>query len=713
MAGNRIGGRFVTSFFRSGAAILVILCALPLGSLGARAADYLIENGVTETTPIELLDDGDTLTIEDGGTLSVSLEDYAVGALADDFIITNAGNIFSSDTISGSIYVSASTGGLIHNEATGIIDGSSITAIHIENSSLSILNEGDLYGGRGIEAISNSTLEINNSGDIEAIVTGIDINDSLVSALINTGTIQGDNQYGLRLRDTTVSFFSNEGRIEGEEEGLHQHASILTGINSGTIIGGEVGISVHEGSILDLINSGTIQGTGDHGVYIYDVGTEATIVNTGAIYGGANGITVENAKLDLVNAGIISGVDRSLDIEDSSGNTVTLLPGSVLIGDIYLGNADNSFIFGNGLNALLSFNTSGSLPANIDTNGMPYVVDAANYQIAIVDTTGFAMADEILEDLTGSVMGAVSKRLHAPDSAGSSSVALSAGETIRPASYDMPSGHSIWGEVLGSWREQDASAPAWSSEHRLSGIVTGFDGALSDVYRAGLFIGAAQSELEVDDNAQEIDAHGLFGGAYVSRSDEQIIADLTIFAGWQEHDSERLVANNALADGLETAEASYDGFFIAPELTVGMKLPVITPTFTLRYAGLFLEDYEEVGSAAALTVDSRAVHNLTSRAQLALPLLHELSDGSSMSLDSRVGVEGRFTFGGDVSAVLLTDTISFEPGGDDAVASLYAGTDAALRSAGGGVTLRLGAEASAGTDGSLIFGTGLGGEIAF
>jgi uncharacterized protein with beta-barrel porin domain len=236
---------------------------------------------------------------------------------------------------------------------------------------------------------------------------------------------------------------------------------------------------------------------------------------------------------------------------------------------------------------------------------------------------------------------------------------------------------------------------------------------LSDTYRAGLFAGAAQSRLDVDGNAQEIDSRSIFGGAYVRRSDEQIIADLTILAGWQENDSERLVANNAVAGGLETAEASYSGFFIAPEVTVGRKLPVITPTFTLRYAGLFLEDYEEEGSAAALTVDSRAVHNLTSRAQLLLPLLHELSDGSSMSLENRAGVEGRFTFGGDVSAVLLTDTISFEPGGDDAVASFYAGSDAAFRSAGGGVTLHLGAEASAGTDGSLIFGTSFGGEFAF
>jgi hypothetical protein len=272
VAGNRIGGRFVTSFFRSGAAVLAILCAVLPGSLGTQAADYLIENGVAETSAIELSIDGDTLTIEDGGTLSVVLGDYAVGALADDFIITNAGSIFSSDTSFGSIYVSASTGGLIHNQATGLIS-SDIETITIANSTLTILNEGNIDGQTGIYA-SGSTLDIENSGDIVAISFGINLQaSSLVTALVNTGTIKGglatvptDNQYGIRIEDTTASFFSNAGTIEGGDEGIHLHNSSLTGTNSGTIIGAEDGIGVHEGSVLNLINSGTIQGTGDRGL---------------------------------------------------------------------------------------------------------------------------------------------------------------------------------------------------------------------------------------------------------------------------------------------------------------------------------------------------------------------------------------------------------------------------------------------------------------
>jgi outer membrane autotransporter protein len=388
-----------------------------------------------------------------------------------------------------------------------------------------------------------------------------------------------------------------------------------------------------------------------------------------------------------------------------------LLPGSVLIGDIYL--ANSNFIFGNGLNALLSFKPGSSLPTSIDTNGMPSVVDSDDMQIAVADTTGFAMADETLGDLTQSVMDAVSRRLHTEESTAARYARLATGEIVSPAGRDLSTSDVVWGEALGAWREQEASSPVWSSDHHLTGIVSGFDGVLSEAYHAGIFLGAAQSQLAVDDNAQEIDTQSLFGGMYVSRRAGPVISDLTILAGWQENDSERLIANNTAATGVEVAEASYDGIFLAPQVTLGMEFPAVTPSLTLGYAGLFLEEYEEQGSTAALTVDSRSVHSLLSRAQLALPRHYELADGRSLSIEHRIGIEGRYSFGSDVSATLLAQSITFEPGGDDLVANLFAGSDVALRSITGRSALRLGVLASAGSDGSLVLSSGLGGEFLF
>ncbi|HEY7765031.1 MAG TPA: hypothetical protein VIB38_08570 [Aestuariivirgaceae bacterium] len=115
-------------FWCGAAAVLLVLW---LGRTGL-AADYLIFAGTTETTPATLDMAGDSLTVEEGGALSVAAGDAAVMATADDFVITNGGTIEYFDFIDGSIVVLSSQGGVIHNEATGTITSTTngITANH-------------------------------------------------------------------------------------------------------------------------------------------------------------------------------------------------------------------------------------------------------------------------------------------------------------------------------------------------------------------------------------------------------------------------------------------------------------------------------------------------------------------------------------------------------------------------------------------------------
>jgi hypothetical protein len=86
-----------------------------------------------------------------------------------------------------------------------------------------------------------------------------------------------------------VSSFLNTGSISGDEEGIHQHGSQLTGSNSGTISGLETGFSVHDSSTLDFDNSGIITGESFYGMHVYDDTasgtTVASVTNSGAIIG--------------------------------------------------------------------------------------------------------------------------------------------------------------------------------------------------------------------------------------------------------------------------------------------------------------------------------------------------------------------------------------------------------------------------------------------
>jgi hypothetical protein len=740
-----------------------LIAAMALGAVWfARpglAADYLVTSGTTEISPVTLSDDGDSLTVEKSGAISVAAGDAAVAAAAHDFTIANAGAIEYFDFANGAVWVKSSDG-LIWNESTGTIS-STLSGIHVEDSTLSLLNDGSIRADDAGIFLSGTDATVINTGTIDALADGIFAFSSNLT-IANSGSIFGSSGlnvssstvdfynsgeiaalgYGIRSYYSTVSSFLNTGSISGDEEGIHQHGSQLVGSNSGTISGLETGFSVHDSSTLDFENSGIIKGESFYGMHVYDdiasettvaritnsgaiIGAEVgvlvqdsqlTLVNTGTVIGGVSGIQQTGTDhLDLINAGIISGSSYSLLLE-GTGNSVTLLAGSVLEGDIHLGSADNSFIFGNGLNSLLVFDDTGTLPGSIDTSGMPYVIDSANNQIAVVDPTGFAMADVMLDDLASSVLDSLSRRVPTPGEGGELSAAIGLGETVIAAGDRLNKlGASLWADSFGRWREQGDNGTAWSADHRLGGLVTGIDGILSDRLRGGVFLGAARSALAVDDDAQDIDTTSVYGGFHVSRARQSRFASAVFLAGWQEHDSARHIANNSVAGGLETAKASYNSLFLVPEIAVGTQMGALVSSLAARYTGLFIDGYSEEGSSADLTVAAREVHSFAARVQLALPEYISFAGTASVFLEPRVGLSARFGVGGEgVAAEVLGIGIpNFDPDDDDPVLSLFSGAAAVAQSANGRMRLKFSADLSLGTDQSVTLAAALGGEIAF
>jgi hypothetical protein len=739
---------------------LVVAAGLMAACFGriSLAGDFLVPAATTETSPITLAGGGDTLTVEAGGTLSVDLGDAAVTATGDDFLITNEGTIDYLDYVNGAIWVSASEGGVIRNQATGVIS-STISGIFAESSRLSIFNEGSITSETGVLLVL-AEADIINSGSIEAsdiaisVLLGaatIDNSGTLAGAqainvslgtldLFNLGLIEG-LEYGVRLFDSTASSFVNTGLIRGGEDGVHLHGSDLTGSNSGTIEGGLIGFNVHDGSTLDFENSGTIRGDSLYGLQFYDElpaeTTVARLTNSGAISGGEAGVHIENAEVTLINtgsitggsygihqtgtdsltlanAGRITGSDYSLSLE-GSGNSVTLLAGSVLDGAIHIASADNSLAFGKGLNVLLTLDDTSALPASVDTNGMPYIADSTNNRIAVVDATGFALADEMLDDLTSSVLNVVAMRTAAKDGAGDLAFVLPSGEIILAAGDQVKNDGALWGKVFGRWRDQEAGSHSWSADHRLGGFVAGIDGSPWRRMRGGVFAGAASGALAVDDDAQDITTTSLYGGIHVNRESTLGFAHMALLAGWQENDSRRHIANNSVAGGLETAQAHFDALFVAPEITVGRQAGALLTSFSARYAGLFTEAYREEGSSADLSVAARDLHGLSAQLQLSLPEIINLAGGGSLLVEPRIGLSGRIGLGGEniAAEVLGIDIPSFDPDEDDPILSFSSGAAAVAQSASGRARLKFSADLSFGTDGSLTLAAGLSGAIGF
>ncbi len=336
---------------------------------------------------------------------------------------------------------------------------------------------------------------------------------------------------------------------------------------------------------------------------------------------------------------------------------------------------------GNGLNVALTLNAA---PDVINTFGAPYAVSGD--QVAVLDPTALSQHDEMLSDLTSGIFNSIHARLAGVSGApsnGSGGMSLGLGSMMHLSSKEVgpaspPDGAGVWAQAFGGHRNEDANGATVGSDHNFYGGIAGIDGWLMPGLRVGAFGGGARSKMEVDFDAQDIDADSYFGGGYASLRQNGFFAHLMVTAGETAYDSTRQVANNVAAGGIEIATANYDGTFVSPELTVGSTLVVggltVEPSARVRYAQLWLDGYSETGASDNLSIGDRDVSLWQGRVQLAMPFTSEAG-----TFAPRIGVEAWTSNNDDVSAVLLGQAISFSPGGDDEEVTGFVGATASTR----------------------------------
>ncbi|MBL8578758.1 MAG: autotransporter domain-containing protein [Mesorhizobium sp.] len=458
--------------------------------------------------------------------------------------------------------------------------------------------------------------------------------------------------------------------------------------NTGTIGGGV--LILNDDFVLEghtVTNSGTIGG---------DVVIEGgTITNTGTIVG----IARQTGFGTITNSGSLGGAHVFVP------GTLNLLAGSVIHGGIDFSFPGSTLNLGHGQNMALTL--TGSLPA-INSFGAPMAVQGL--VVAVVDPTGFSAQDEMLTDLTRAIANAVDGRInsgrfgYAPAAPVLSYAAAGSGADTQPAAFGYPmgstgatsSGYGFWASGIGAWRDQDADGADTGFDTSLGGLLVGLDGELANGMRLGGFLGASTSRFETDPNSQEIDADSYFGGVYGSYAGQNYFLDASLTGGVSQQSSDRTVANNLVLGGIEHATADYDGVFISPSATIGTTFAMANgstfiPSFRARYAGLFLDGYDESGSAANLSVDDRDVNIFDLRAQLAYALAALPSGNGAVHATFRIGADATFADNANVDANLLGTALNFDVSGDDTVRG-FAGIDLNYR-AEGGMNFFLGAEA--------------------
>lgn len=610
--------------------------------------------------------DSDTLNLTNFGTVTGT--DTGVSA-------NNDANVFNAGTING-----GGTGGIFANGTANITNtaGGTITggAYGIySNTDINLTNAGTINGIYGLYA--NGDVSATNSGTITGGAFGIFANGS--ANVINTGTISSASDGIVAVGDLTLN-------------------------NAGTVTSPSGIAAASANGTANVTNSGTLAGA--YGVY----GNSVNVTNSGTISGDFNGVlTIGLSPSTLVNSGTIIGTSgAAIDFSFSAFDTLTFLPGSRVIGEILLGSPDTvNIVTGRQVSTVLSFGCScgqyGITQTGSTLNvsgGAPYVYipGSGTHDVFIsIDPTALSIADKSLMNFTGFISSLLGNRFGefgfsgttpsafaAPAvngivegaNAAFSSLAYADDRIPNAVAYDRASGFSVWSKGFAGVRSQGTDGPNLGSTSVAFGGVMGLDKMVSSDLRLGAFIGAGNGKLQVDLNSQTVKTDYLFGGVYGRYDWTTQFMDFAVSGGQTSNKSDRTIFNNLLPGGIETASASYNGWFVTPELAYGMRIPmggniVMTPAARLRYLAAYFGGYDESGSTQNLSVGSRMAQNVEERLEVAFSRMDPLNQGMLKST-ATLGVLGQERLGSTaISAIVAGQNLSFAATGQNNVAGAY------------------------------------------
>jgi hypothetical protein len=246
--------------------------------------------------------------------------------------VINAGLIQATEALSTGVTLAA--GGTVANAAGAVIAGYH-QGVFIAGAPADIYNAGtiladgasaDTFGGyAGVVMAAGGTLTNAASGRIGGADYGV-VATSLASAMFNAGTIDGQLNGGVSLRDG--GSISNAGSIYGGLRGIAGQGGTVAVFNSGDITGHRMyGVLLLDGGSVG--NTGVILG-GSAGVDL--LGGVGSLHNAGEIFGGAAGVVMADGYATNLAAGSIAGGTGAY-----LGSLVSMLNSGVVTGTLFSG----------------------------------------------------------------------------------------------------------------------------------------------------------------------------------------------------------------------------------------------------------------------------------------------------------------------------------------------------------------------------------------
>ncbi|WP_422041272.1 hypothetical protein [Roseibium sp.] len=444
-------------------------------------------------------------------------------------------------------------------------------------------------------------------------------------------------------------------RVEGH------HATL---INNGYIEIRPVGFGIdYNGNSGTVINNGTmlVLNQDSHGIEHYRNGSSlpadlkiSLTVNTGLISvqgDNTHGITLSGHDGHrLINYGRVFSRDGySIDVNTfgSGGlatgdrNTVYLLDGSILYGDVYIRDASQpytDFRLGDGLNAVVRFDTTnGNLPDNIVSRHGHVVVGDTLY---VVDLDSYAQQDQVAWSMVSQIQNAIDDGTEARPPAGDFAF-----------NGDADGMANKWARVFGGWVQDDGDDDVTyldpDADHTPG--YTGYSvGTIVGVNKERLsyFAGAAYSSVSGDEEVSYDTYSGTLFGGVSGNIAERLNVSLTAGAAYNRTD--RDMADNTVSGGIDSDTANYASVFLSPSLLVRGPFG---SSFRVNYLGSWTQGHDfSFSGGTQLDVDSRFSNVIGTQLQMAhnLPVVND-----TFGTRIRYGVEASYADGQSVGYNLM------------------------------------------------------------
>jgi hypothetical protein len=662
---------------------------------------------------------------------------YACTTTSTDITCTNTGNAGTETNTAAGANQNATT----TNSGTS----ADIVTETTGGGNAAATNSGTVSGVIEAVALNGGNATATNSGTVSGVIEAVSVGGGNATAT-NAGTVNiGVAALAQNGGNATATNF---GTISGGSgfliaETVGNGNATVTNFGTMTGAGSEiVAVAINSGGNATVNNFGTISGAGSVIVAEAVNGGNATMINSGTVSGSTvlTG-TLGGGTAAVINSGTISNFGGvAIQFIFSGPDTLTLLPGSFIVGGINLLGV-NDTVNVNAGNQNLTFNNLAG--ANV-TGTVPFVV--SGNRIASIDPTPFGLADKNLMDFTravSSILGSLGDSTSVSSGPSPTAFAAETGANrIGDAFASIPAlayagndnmafknptmvygdGRSVWARGFAGERFQQADDANQKAKNLFEGGAIGADLLVRSDLRFGIFAGGGHSQLSVALNLGNVTTDTVFGGVYgrylFSSFGKASFLDFALHGGGSSNSSSRNINNNLIASGLETATASYNSSYVSPELTYGVKLPLwanytLTPSVRLRYVAGTFGGYTETGSTSNLTVASRTIQDFEQRGELKLTHTTAFTPRDALLTSVHAGVLGIERLGDTtVNTVLLGQGLPFVTPGRSSVAGLFGGLGVEWRTR-SGVSFFGAAEYTAMTDqANLIVGRG-GIRVAF